>query len=194
MTINILDSLLKDIGEHRFNHTLRVVDEARKLAQIYNIDMDKTVTAALLHDCAKFLDKKNLLKMANDFDIILNDIMSNNQELIHGPLGAKIAEHKYNIKDSDILNSIQYHTTGRKDMSRLEKIIYIADYIEPQRNFHGVHRVRQLAYEDLDRSVLMAMDQTIVFLVNNNRLISTDTIEARNQIKINEVYKEGRNE
>lgn len=192
MTINILDSLLKDIGEHRLNHTLRVVDEAKKLAQVYDIDIDKAATAALLHDCAKLAKKNNLLKMANDFDIILNDIMINNQELIHGPLGAKIAEHKYNIKDPDILNSIQYHTTGRKDMSQLEKIIYIADYIEPERKFDGVHKVRQLAYEDLDSSVLMAMDQTIVFLVNNNRLISMDTIEARNQIKIND--KEGRNE
>lgn len=190
MNTNILDKLLEDIGQDRLNHTLRVVEESKKLATIYNIDINKVVTASLLHDCAKFKDKNNLLKVVNDFDIILDDISTNNQELIHGPLGAQIAKHKYNINDPDILNSIRYHTTGRKDMSQMEKIVYIADYIEPNRKFPGVEKVRKLAYENLDKSLAIAMDQTIVFLVQNNRIISTDTIEARNQLKIKEKYKE----
>ncbi|MDR7870261.1 MAG: bis(5'-nucleosyl)-tetraphosphatase (symmetrical) YqeK [Tissierellaceae bacterium] len=191
---NILDALLEDTGEHRLNHTLRVVEEAEKLAITHNIDKDKAAIAALLHDCAKLWDKKKLLKMAYDFDIILNDVMKHNHQLIHGPLGAKIAKNKYNIEDSDILNAIKYHTTGRKDMSQLEKLIYIADYIEPSRKFDGVDKVRQLAYEDLDKSILIAMDETIIYLVKYNRLISLDTIEARNQLKINLDYKEGLNE
>lgn len=182
MDEKILNSLLNDTGEHRFNHTLRVVKEAEKLATNYNIDIGKAYKAALLHDCAKFQDKKNILKMANDFGIILDDIMRKSPELIHAPLGAKISELKYNIDDCDILNAIKYHTTGRKNMSQLEKIIYLADYIEPYRKFSGVENVRQLAYENLDKSLLLAMDQTIIFLVNNNRLISRDTIEARNQL------------
>lgn len=180
-----MDSLLNDTGEHRFNHILRVIEEAKKLAYVYNVDIDKAYKAALFHDCAKFSDKKKLLKMAYDFDIILNDIMRSSPELIHAPLGSKLAQLKYNIEDTDILNAIKYHTTGRKDMSQLEKIVYLADYIEPYRKFIGVENVRQLAYEDLDKSLLLAMNQTIVFLVNNNRLISLDTIEARNQLLIN---------
>ena len=132
--------------------------------------------------------------MANYFGIILSDIMLHNRQLIHGPLGAKIAQDKYNIDDLDILNAIEFHTTGRKDMSQLEKLIYIADYIEPSRKFSGVDKVRQLAYKDLDRSILLAMDETIVFLVKNNQLISPYTIEARNQLEININYKEEGNE
>ena len=185
MDRKIMEALLNDTGQHRFNHTLRVIEESKKLAYAYNVDVDKAYKAALFHDCAKFLDKKNLLKMANDFDIILNDMIRSTPELIHAPLGAKLAQYKYNIEDPDILNAIKYHTTGRKNMTQLEKIVYLADYIEPYRKFIGVEEVRQLAYEDLDKSLLLAMDQTIVFLVNNNRLISPDTIEARNQLLIN---------
>ncbi|HZK00660.1 MAG TPA: bis(5'-nucleosyl)-tetraphosphatase (symmetrical) YqeK [Tissierellaceae bacterium] len=190
----ILEQLLVDLGEDRFNHSLRVVEEAERLASKYNIDREKAVTAALLHDCAKFSDKKKILKMANYFDIIISDIMIHNKQLIHGPLGAKMAQDKYKVYDVDILNAIEFHTTGRKDMSKLEKLIYIADYIEPGRKFPGVNQVRRLAYVDLDRSILLAMDETIVFLVKNNRLISPYTIEARNQLEINLNYKEVWNE
>lgn len=194
MDKKVLDSLLKDTGQYRLDHTLRVVEESKRLAYLYDVDIDKAMEAALFHDCAKLIDDKNLLKMANDFDIILNDIMSSNLELIHGPLGAKIAQCKYNVEDTDILNAIKYHTTGRKDMTNLEKIIYIADYIEPYRKFTGVEKVRKLAYIDLDNSLLLAMNQTVTFLVERNRLISQDTIEARNQLIINYDYKEGKND
>lgn len=190
MNKDILDKLLKDIGQERLDHTLRVVKVAKKLANLHKIDVNKAATASLLHDCAKFKDKNNLLKLVNDFDIILDDMATNNLDLIHGPLGAHIARHKYKIEDQDILNSIKYHTTGRKDMSQLEKIVYLADYIEPKRKFSGLDKVRKLAYEDLDKGVRLAMDQTIIFLVNNKKIISIDTVEARNQLKIKEKYKE----
>lgn len=194
MDKKILDSLLIDTGQHRLDHTLRVVEESNKLALIHNVEVDKATKAALLHDCAKFLDGKNLLKMAIDFDIILSDIMKRTPDLIHAPLGAKLAQYKYNIEDLDILNAIKYHTTGRKDMTNLEKIIYIADYIEPYRKFEGVEKVRQLAYIDLDKSLLLAINQTITFLIRKNRFIDPDTIEARNQLIINQEYKEGKND
>lgn len=190
MDKEILNILLSDIGESRFKHTLRVVEESKKLALIHDVDISKAEIAALFHDCAKYRDKKKLLKMANDFDIILNDIMKNNHELIHAPLGAKIAKYKYGIVDKDILNSIKYHTTGRKDMTSLEKIIYIADYIEPNRKFCGVEKVRELAYINLDKSVLEAMDQSIIYLIKNNIIVSRDTIEARNQYKFKDKNKE----
>ncbi|NLN14459.1 MAG: HD domain-containing protein [Tissierellia bacterium] len=182
MDSKILENLRKDLGEDRLKHVLRVVDVARELARVHGVDIKKAETAALFHDCAKFQNKNNLLKSANDFDIILDDIMMRNTELIHGPLGAKIAETKYKIKDEDILKAIAYHTTGRKNMSKLEKLIYIADYIEPGRKFEGIERVRKLAFEDLDKSILLAMDQTIIFLIKNDKLISIDTLDARNHL------------
>ena len=184
MDKDILDSLLDEIGEERLNHTLRVVEEAKKLAVKHSVDINKAAITALLHDCGKFTNKKKILKRAYDFDIILSNVMKHNPELIHAPLGAKIANHKYNIEDQDILNAIRYHTTGRKSMSKLEKLIYIADYIEPSREFIGVEEVRHLAYEDLDKSLLLAMNQTITFLVSKDRPISLHTIEARNQLII----------
>lgn len=178
MDKKIIDMLMEDLDQSRLEHTLRVVEEAKRLARRYDVDIQKATTAALLHDCGKLKDNNNLLKLADDFDIMMTD----NKDLIHAPLGAALAQHKYKIEDEDILNAIKYHTTGRKDMSHLEKIIYIADYIEPNRKFIGVERVRRLAFQDLDESICLAMDQTIVFLVKSNRIISLDTIEARNQL------------
>lgn len=194
MDKKILDSLLIDTGQNRLDHTLRVVEESQKLALLYNVDVDKATKAALLHDCAKFIDRKNVLKMAIDFDIILSDIMKRNPELIHAPLGAKLAQYKYNIEDSEILNAIKYHTTGRKDMTNLDKIIYIADYMEPYRKFQGVEEVRQMAYIYLDKGLLLAINQSIAFLIHKNRLIDQNTIEARNELIINLEHKEGKND
>src|SRR5699024_7094391 len=118
-------------------------------------------------------------------------IIIHNMELIHGLLGSKIAKHEFGIDDIDILNAIQYHTTGRKAMAPLEKIIFISDYIEPGRSFPGVEPVRKLAYENLDKSIVLAIDQTIKFLINNDRLIHINTIRARNYIKIEMIEKGG---
>ncbi len=179
------NKLINEIGEKRYNHSIRVMNTAIELAEIYEADIEKARVAAILHDCAKLRDKTYLLKRASDFDIILDMYMENNHELIHGPLGAKIAKEEYGIKDDEILDAIYYHTTGKENMNILEKIIYIADYIEPYRNFPGVEEVRKLAFFDLDKGILSAMEKTIIFLVQNNKLIHLDTIKARNYLIIN---------
>lgn len=180
----IREELIKDIGIKRFEHSMRVAEVAKELCNIYDGDIDKAYMAALLHDCGKFRDKNNLLKNANEFDIILDDIMMDNTELIHAPLGARIAECKYGIEDREILSSICYHTTGRENMSLLEKIIFISDYIEPGRSFSGVEEVRELAYIDINRSIILAMDNTIKFLIDRHKLISDRTIRARNSLMV----------
>lgn len=176
----IKDELIKSIGPNRYNHTLGVVETAIELSLKYNCDVEKAKIASLLHDCAKFADKLYLLKRAKELDIILDNIMSINTELIHGPLGAKLAEVEYGINDIEILDAIRYHTTGREQMTLLDKIIYIADYIEPGRSFQGVEEVRDLAALDIDKAISIAMDNTILFLVKSNKLIHPDTINARN--------------
>lgn len=188
----IKSQLKEDVGTSRLQHSLRVLEVAQSLGGIYGADLEKVSLAALLHDCAKLEDKNNLLKRAYDFDIILDEIMLNNCELIHGPLGAKIAEEKYNIKDQEILNAIEFHTTGRENMSLVEKIVFIADYIEPKRNFLGVEEVRELAFKDLDSSIILSIEQNIKFLIDKGRLISINTIKARNYLKMIKL-KEGSN-
>lgn len=180
--MDIKDQLIHNIGLDRYNHSLRVVEIAIKLAKIYGEDIERTEIAALLHDCGKYLDKISLLKKANNFDIILDSVMEANMELIHAPLGSKIAEVEYGIVNKEILNAIYYHTTGRENMTLLDKIIYIADYIEPSRTFYGIDEIRRLAYVDLDKSILKALDTTIIFLINKNKLIHLNTIEARNYL------------
>lgn len=167
------------------------METALRLAEKNNCDIEKVKIAALLHDCAKYPDKLYLLKLANDFDIILDDVMERNYELIHGPLGAKIAEKEYDVKDLEVLDAIKFHTTGRENMTLLDKIIYISDYIEPGRNFSGVEEVRNLAFKDLDESILLAMNNTISFLVNKNSLIHLNTIKARNFMIFKKIEGDG---
>ncbi len=176
--------LKKNITEYRYQHTLRVVEVCQGLARAYDVNLEKARLAAYLHDSAKFPSKEKIFNMANDLGILDKEIYFYNRELIHAPLGARLAMDKYDIVDEDILNSIKYHTTGRKNMSLLEKIIFMGDYIEPSRDFNGIEIIRKLAYKDLDKSLLLALDTNLKFLLNRGKLIATDAIEARNYLMI----------
>ncbi len=179
---SIKERLIKSIGEKRYVHSIGVMETAVELAKAYGGDEEKARIAGLLHDCAKYRDHLYLLKRVSDFDIILDDMMLQNKELIHGPLGAKVAEIEYNVKDKEILNAIYYHTVGKEDMTQLEKIIYIADFIEPGRNFPGVDFYREYAFKDLDGALRLSMDNTIKHLVDKGKLIHLNTIKARNYL------------
>lgn len=176
------EKLINNIGDERYRHSIRVMEEAVKLASIYNCDEEKAAIAGLLHDCGKFKNEDELLKNAYDFGIIQSGSYFNNTSLIHGALGAEIARRELQIKDRDVLNAIQYHTTGRENMTLLEKIIYISDYIEPDRNFPGVGEIRKLAYENLDLALLKAMNKTIKHIIDKGYYLHPDTINARNYL------------
>ena len=180
----IYDKLKGDIGDKRYNHSIGVMNTSIELANIYGCSIEKVALAGLLHDCGKLQGEINLLKIANDFDIILDNVMKKNKELIHGPLGEAIAKKEYNITDETILSAIRYHTTGRENMSLIEKIVFIADIIEPSRSFEGVEEIRELAYNDIDNSILQATNGTIKFIIDRGNLIHLDTIKLRNQLII----------
>mgnify|MGYP000860398855 CR=1 FL=1 len=178
----IYEELKKDIGIERYNHSLLVMETSIQLAKIYNYSIEEARLAGLLHDCGKFQDKTKILKMIEEFDIILDNIMEKNTALVHGPLGEAIAKSKYNIHNKNILNAIRYHTTGRENMSLLEKIVFIADLIEPSRNFPGVEKMRKLAYENLNKSIIFALNSNIQFVIERKGLLHLDTIKARNYL------------
>lgn len=178
------EKLKKDIGEDRFIHSLGVMETSIELARIYNVDKEKAALAGLLHDCAKFSDKRIVLKMASDFGIILDNVMKYNDKLIHGPLGAEIARKFYYVTDDQVLNAIKYHTTGKENMNLLERIVFIADYIEPNRKFEGVEKIRELAFQDLNNSIINAIDNTIKYVIDGGNLLHLDTVKARNYLKI----------
>lgn len=176
------NKLKEDIGINRYKHSIRVRDTAVELAKKYNCDVKKASLAGLLHDCGKYYDKDYLLKLAFEFDIMADESLIGNKHIIHAHLGAVIAEKEYKVDDADILNAIHYHTTGRENMTKLEKIVYLADYIEPRREFRGIDQVRQLAYEDIDMAMLKALEDTIYHLLSTVRPIHIDTIKARNYL------------
>ena len=149
----------------RYEHTLGVEYTACALAMCHDVNIDKAQLAGLLHDCAKCLsdEKKKALCLKNHIDI--TDIEHKNPYLLHAKAGFCIARNKFHIKDRDVLNAILFHTTGRPQMSDLEKIIYIADYIEPSRNpIPELDEIRQLAFIDIDKAMQKILANTLKVL------------------------------
>lgn len=168
----------------RYKHTQGVAQESLQLAKRYGANTDKAYLAGLLHDCAKCLTDEEKLKLCDEYNIKLDDILKTQPDLTHSFLGAKIAEEEYNIKDKEILDAIAYHTTGRPNMSLLEKIVFIADYIEPNRDyFEGLDKVRDLAYKDINKAVIYALESTMNYNKNKRRIIHPLGIKALEYLK-----------
>lgn len=168
----------------RYKHTQGVAQESIQLAKRYGVDSDKAYIAGLLHDCAKcFTDEEKLL-LCDKYGLILDDILKSQPDLTHSFLGAKIAREEYGINDNEILDAIAYHTTGRPNMSLLEKIVFIADYIEPNREyFEGLDKVRDLAYKDIDKAIIYSLESTINYNKKKNRIIHPLGIAALDYLK-----------
>ncbi len=166
-TDDFIDKLKKDLEKNispkRLTHTLGVVEFSTQLADIYNINKSHCVVASLLHDFAKELSLEEKQKIINKYNIYIDDYTKNNLELSHGLLAKYIARDIYNIKDEDILNAIHYHTTGRPNMSTLEKIIFLADALEPNRIYADRERLVQLALTNLDLAVFECLKGKIEF-------------------------------
>jgi len=180
----LMERVRTELSEERYLHSIGVMETAADLALKNGVDAQKARVAALLHDCAKELSIEEMLAKAHNHKVAIDEVSMWEMVLIHGPLGAKIAEHEYFVEDREILDAIECHTTGKKDMTKLDKIIYISDYIEPYRDFEGVSELRRMAMEDLDVALKFALDFTITDLLNTGRLIHPRTLEARNYIII----------
>jgi predicted HD superfamily hydrolase involved in NAD metabolism len=172
---------LKAVMSHeRFMHSLRVAECSVILANRFGADILKAEIAGILHDCTRDLDLQQALIVANKFGIILDNVTKNSPGIIHAVTGEAVARYEYDITDREILDAIRYHTTGRAGMSLLEKIVFIADYIEPCRDFPGAAETRTILEKSLDGAVLYAMESTIAYLLGKRMLIHPDTIDARN--------------
>lgn len=161
----IEDILQKKQSKHRFRHTIGVQYTAICLAMRYGQDIEKASCAGLLHDCAKQLAPEKLLQKCRKHQLPVSGIEEKSPFLLHGKVGAWMARHKYGIDDPDILGAITWHTTGRPQMTMLEAIIFVADYIEPGRNHApNLDELRQLAFVDLDMAVYRILEQTLSYL------------------------------
>ncbi|WPX09952.1 bis(5'-nucleosyl)-tetraphosphatase (symmetrical) YqeK [Anaerocellum danielii] len=182
----IKEKLSELLDEKRYVHSIGTMEYAVKLAERFGEDARKAMIAGLVHDVAKCLDKQQLLNCALKSGIVIDNIMKNQIELLHGPAGSYLARKLFGIEDVDILNAIAYHTTGRENMSKLEMIIYVADLIEPSRQFEQVERLRKKSFEDLEKAVVMAMDNTLKYVIERGGLIHPNTIYARNWLILQE--------
>ncbi|MGN0152614.1 MAG: bis(5'-nucleosyl)-tetraphosphatase (symmetrical) YqeK [Wujia sp.] len=161
----ILVRLKGKISEKRFEHSLGVEYTAACMAMVYGADMEKARLAGLLHDCAKGLPAKEKLEKARKHGLSVNKFEEKNPDMLHAKLGAFYARYKYGVTDQDVLNAICYHTTGRPNMSLLEKIIFVADYIEPNRKMiRDMNEIRKEAFTDLDLCVVHILKNTLDYL------------------------------
>lgn len=163
----------------RYEHSLSVSFTCMSLAMRYGYDMNKAELAGLMHDCGKRFSDEVILKKCLKHGIL--DTESENQVLtvLHAKYGAWLAENKYQIRDEEILSAIACHTTGKPDMTTLDKILYIADYIEPRRyKAENLPEMRAMAYVDLDQTMFAILDSTLEYLTKKGGSIDPMTREA----------------
>lgn len=155
----------KTQDKKRYEHTLGVAYTATSLAMRYGASLQDAQVAGLLHDCAKCISDEKSVAICKKHGIPMTEVEQRNPFLLHAKAGAYLAEAKYGVTNPDIINAIRYHTTGREDMSLLEKIVFVADYIEPERKqAPNLAELRQLAFIDLDQAVLRILEDTIAYL------------------------------
>lgn len=168
------------LTEKRLDHSVRVTDTAVDLAKQFGADVKKAELAGIVHDYAKFRPLDEMKGIIERNDNINSDLVNYGEALWHAPVGAYLLRIEAGIDDDEILSAVAYHTTGRINMTLLEKVIFLADYIEPGRNFPGLDEVRKLADEDLDAAVAQALSNTIQFLLQQKQKVYPETIAAYN--------------
>jgi predicted HD superfamily hydrolase involved in NAD metabolism len=176
----------KRINEKRYTHSLNTAIEAAALAKKYGADESKAYVAGLLHDAAKGLPSSSLISIAAENGIEVDEYEMNNPELMHGKIGAAIVSRELGIKDEDILSAIKWHTTGHENMSLLEKIIYLADIIEPGRNFPETEALRAVAYKDIDEAMLKGLGHVMNFVKEKGLTLHPNSALAYEHIKKSE--------
>ena len=165
----------------RYEHSIGVMETAAQMAKHFGYDVKKAQVAGLLHDCAKNLDSERALQQCKKYGLQVDEIMANAPGLLHQLLGPSVAMHEFCLDDEEVLNAIGCHTTGRAEMTVLDKILYLADFIEPNRSaFDGLEKLRKLCKKDLDAAMEYALELSIKFVLSKGDLLHPDTVAARN--------------
>ena len=162
----------------RMPHVLGTAEMAVQLARRYGADEEAAYVAALLHDCTKKLNIEEQLALCEQYGLQLDEMQRWALKLQHAITGAAVARHVFGVSDA-VYEAIRWHTTGKADMTTLEKVIYLADYIEPTRDFPGVEELRKAIWEDLDRGLLLGLEMSIQEMKNWGNPVHEDTLRAR---------------
>lgn len=165
------------LNPKRIPHVKGCEEEAERLAKRWGADIEKAKEAAILHDCTKKLSAEQHLKLCSKYSIEIDEMERVSDKLLHSKTGAEIARDVFGV-DKDVYSAILWHTTGREDMSLLEKVIYMADYIEPNRKFDGVDKLRKLAYENLDEAMILGFRMSLEDMQANGIIPHSRSVEA----------------
>lgn len=168
------------LSSRRFQHSLGVAQAAWDLAEHYGQNNEKAKLIGLLHDYAKGMSGQDLLTVAEENHLIGNEVDKQLPDLLHAPVGAVLVKKELGIKDQEIIKAISFHTMGSIEMSDLDKIIFLADMIEPGRDYPGLERLKCLAFRDLDEAMLFGLESTIKYCLEQKRILHPQTIAVRN--------------
>ncbi|MBR7164441.1 MAG: bis(5'-nucleosyl)-tetraphosphatase (symmetrical) YqeK [Clostridia bacterium] len=181
MDLEAMEEKLKGmLTEKRYRHSIGVMETAVEMAEIFGVDVEKAQLAGLLHDCAKDIDKNKRIPLCKELGVLLDPVKKEQRGLIHADLGAKMLETEFGILDVEIIDAVKYHTLGRERMTDLEKILYLADIIEPNRTpFEGIEELRALCKTNLDCAMLFALERTIEYIQHRHKKLHSQTLQAQ---------------
>ena len=165
----------RTLSQRRYEHTRNVEKLAVRLAERNGVSEEKAALAALLHDIAKELPKDRMLQIITENAIIVKDAARHLPPVWHGAAAAVLAKTEYGVEDEEILSAIRCHTTGKPHMSKLDKVLYLADYMEPSRAFDGVEELRRLVWEDLDQAMILGLEMTVEELRERGAVVHQNT-------------------
>lgn len=177
----LIQAVSSQMPAKRWEHTKGVMETAVILAERFGADPVKAELAAILHDVAKYWPVQKLHHMMVEH-ALSEELLRYDKQLWHAEVGAFVAEHEYGVTDTDVLNAIRYHTSGRVGMTLLDKVVCLADYMEPGRDFPGVNNIRELANHSLEEALAAGFDSTIGHLLSRRQIIFPLTVLARNDL------------
>lgn len=177
----LIQAVSSQMPVKRWEHTKGVMETAVILANRFGADPVKAELAAILHDVAKYWPVQKLQQMMVEH-ALSEELLRYDKQLWHAEVGAFVAEHEYGVTDTDVLNAIRYHTSGRVGMTLLDKVVCLADYMEPGRDFPGVNNIRELANHSLEEALAAGFDSTIGHLLSRRQIIFPLTVLARNDL------------
>lgn len=179
---DIIDWLFQYMDEKRIHHCYGVSTAAESLARHYGGDVETAGMAGLVHDCAKRLTLKEMHTKVKEYDLVLDPLTLADRGLLHGPLGAEMLRRELGITDSEVLEAVACHTTGRRGMTLLDKVLCLSDYIEEGRTYPGVEAIRRAAWQDIDAALVIGFNQTICHVLDQGDFLHPATVEARNDL------------
>ncbi len=185
MNLEQIDNKLKEMmTKTRYQHACRVSMLAQKIAEYYNLPIQKTMISALTHDCAKDYSLEELKNLVDKYNIKLNKVEKSIPKIWHAYVGAEMVKDIFMVDDWEILDAIRYHSTASSKLGLIGKIVYIADKIEPNRKLAKIGKLHEKVWEDIDLAMLELLNMELQYLICNKLIIHPDTLKARNKILI----------